>query len=134
MSKELKNMNWNEVSTGAVLFSFEKAIEDIAHVPVEERPYSVSNSHKRSVGDWRVEKPVYNREFCIDCQFCWIFCPDSAIISKNKKMMGIDYDHCKGCGICVEVCPTNPKSLLMFVEQTSEEEALANWPKKESKK
>jgi pyruvate ferredoxin oxidoreductase delta subunit len=57
-----------------------------------------------------------------------------SIISKNKKMVGIDYDHCKGCGVCVEVCPTNPKSLLMFDEHISEETALSQWPQKKSKK
>ena len=45
-------------------------------------------------------------------------------------MVGVDYDHCKGCGICVEVCPTNPKSLLMFAEQVKNEEALTQWPEK----
>jgi pyruvate ferredoxin oxidoreductase delta subunit len=46
-------------------------------------------------------------------------------------MIGIDMDHCKGCAICVEVCPTNPKSLLMFEEKVDEEQAIANWPTKE---
>jgi pyruvate ferredoxin oxidoreductase delta subunit len=54
-----------------------------------------------------------------------------SIIARDKKMVGIDFDHCKGCGICVEVCPTNPKSLLMFAEQKDEDEALAEWPKKD---
>ena len=46
-------------------------------------------------------------------------------------MIGIDMDHCKGCGSCVEVCPTNPKSLLMFPEQADEETELARWPEKD---
>ncbi|MBN2721648.1 MAG: 4Fe-4S binding protein, partial [Campylobacterales bacterium] len=45
----------------------------------------------------------------------------------------IDYDHCKGCGVCVEVCPTNPKSLLMFGEALSSDDAIAQWPVKEKK-
>jgi pyruvate ferredoxin oxidoreductase delta subunit len=48
-------------------------------------------------------------------------------------MVGVDYDHCKGCAICVEVCPTNPKSLLMFAEQEDEDKVLAEWPTKEKK-
>ncbi len=48
-------------------------------------------------------------------------------------MLGIDYDHCKGCGVCVEVCPTNPKSLLMFNESMDNEDALASCQKKRKK-
>ena len=48
-------------------------------------------------------------------------------------MIGIDYDHCKGCGVCVEVCPTNPKSLLMFNEAKEIDEALNEWPEKKKK-
>ena len=40
---------------------------------------------------------------------------------------------CKGCGVCVSVCPTNPKSLLMFDENESNEDAIKQWPEKEVK-
>lgn len=130
------NNGWNNFDPGAVLFSFDKdkKVDKIAETLPEDRPYSKSNSYTASVADWRVEKPVYNKEYCIDCQFCWIYCPDMSIISRDKNMVGIDYDHCKGCGICVEVCPTNPKSLLMFVEQKEEDTALAGWPSKDESK
>jgi pyruvate ferredoxin oxidoreductase delta subunit len=130
------NNGWNNFDSGAILFSFEKdkKVDNIATTLPENRPYSQSNSYTASVADWRVEKPVYNKEYCIDCQFCWIYCPDMSIISRDKNMVGIDYDHCKGCGICVEVCPTNPKSLLMFLEQDEEEKALNEWPSKDESK
>ena len=128
----MKYLGWDELVPGAILFSFDEDIKkDVAEIPPEDRPYAKTNSYTAYVGDWRVLKPVYNREFCIDCQFCWIYCPDISIISKDKKMIGIDYNHCKGCGICVEVCPTNPKSLLMFEEHVDNDEVLAKWPKKE---
>ena len=127
------NMGWDEFEIGAMLRSFDGAIDDIAATLPEDRKYSVNNSHTASVADWRIIKPVYNKDYCIDCQFCWIYCPDVSIISRDKKMIGVDMDHCKGCGICVEVCPTNPKSLLMFPEQEDEETAIANWPEKEEK-
>ncbi|HIO71231.1 MAG TPA: 4Fe-4S dicluster domain-containing protein [Campylobacterales bacterium] len=134
MTKEYKG--WDEFDAGSVLFSFKKEtkVSDIATTLPENRPYSESNSYTASVADWRVLKPVFNPDYCIHCQFCWIYCPDMSIISRDQKMVGIDMEHCKGCGICVEVCPTNPKSLLMFPEQKDEKEALAEWPKKESKK
>jgi pyruvate ferredoxin oxidoreductase delta subunit len=126
-------VGWDEVSQGVVLNSFDGDVGNVSFVRPEEREYADTNSYKKHVDDWRVLKPVYNRDICIDCQNCWIYCPDTSIISRDKKMIGIDYDHCKGCGICVEVCPTNPKSLLMFVEREDNEKALESWPEKKKK-
>ena len=127
----MQNNGWDEFEIGAMLRSFDGEVKDIATTLQEDRNYSSNNSFTASVADWRIEKPVFNKDFCIDCQFCWIYCPDISIISRDKKMIGIDMDHCKGCGICVEVCPTNPKSLLMFPEQADEETELAGWPEKD---
>ncbi len=129
----MENNGWSEFEIGAMLRSFEGPATNIATTHTEDRNYSASNSFTASVADWRIEKPVFNKDYCIDCQFCWIYCPDMSIISRDKKMIGVDMDHCKGCGICVEVCPTNPKSLLMFQEQHDDEVALAEWPEKETK-
>jgi len=122
---------WDEFEIGAMLRSFDGAIDDIAGTPQADRNYSENNSYNANVSDWRIVKPVFNKDYCIDCQFCWIYCPDVSIIARDKKMIGIDMDHCKGCGICVEVCPTNPKSLLMFIDYADEETELANWPAKD---
>jgi len=127
----MANTGWDEFEIGAMLRSFDGAIENIAGTLQEDRNYSQNNSFTASVADWRIEKPVYNKDYCIDCQFCWVYCPDVSIISRDKKMIGVDMDHCKGCGICVEVCPTNPKSLLMFPEQADEESVIASWPTKD---
>ena len=125
-------VGWDEVTQGVVLPSFEKEL-NAAQVRPEDRAYSDFNSYTATVASWRVIKPVYNRDICIDCQNCWVWCPDTSIVSRDKQMLGIDYDHCKGCGVCVEVCPTNPKSLLMFGESEDAEEALAKWPEKKKK-
>lgn len=124
---------WDEFEIGAMLRTFDGKIDNIAATRQENRNYSDNSSYTASVADWRLIKPVFNKDYCIDCQFCWIYCPDVSIISRDQKLIGVDMDHCKGCGICVEVCPTNPKSLLMFPEQTDEESAIANWPKKDDK-
>ncbi len=129
-SEEL--LGWDEVSRGILLNSFVGEVENAAFLKQEDRDYAETNSYTASVADWRVIKPIYNRDICIDCQNCWVFCPDTSIISRDKKMIGIDFDHCKGCGVCVEVCPTNPKSLLMFDERKNIEEALQEWPEKKS--
>ena len=130
----MANKGWDEFEIGAMLRSFDGKIDDIAGTAQVDRSYSPNNSYTASVADWRLIKPVFNKDYCIDCQFCWIYCPDVSIISRDKKMIGVDMDHCKGCGICVEVCPTNPKSLLMFPEQAEEEAEIASWPAKDEEK
>jgi pyruvate ferredoxin oxidoreductase delta subunit len=124
---------WDEFEIGAMLRTFDGKIDNIAATAQEDRSYSQSSSYTASVADWRLVKPIFNKDYCIDCQFCWVYCPDVSIVARDKKMVGVDMDHCKGCGICVEVCPTNPKSLLMFPEQADEESELASWPSKDDK-
>ena len=41
---------------------------------------------------------------CNDCDNCRTFCPDVAVHATGTER-GIDTDHCKGCGVCVEECP-----------------------------
>jgi Pyruvate/2-oxoacid:ferredoxin oxidoreductase delta subunit len=50
---------------------------------------------------------------CNNCRNCDIFCPDLAVLTKGEKPE-IDYDHCKGCGICVQECP---RGVLMLAEE-----------------
>jgi pyruvate ferredoxin oxidoreductase delta subunit len=57
-------------------------------------------------GDWRAFKPIVDQKKCINCLLCWIFCPDASVI-KLEKFVGIDYDYCKGCGICSNECPVD---------------------------
>ena len=62
------------------------------------------SSRKYKTGDWRAFKPVVDTGKCINCLFCWIYCPDAAIVRK-EKWVEINYDYCKGCGICAKECP-----------------------------
>jgi len=43
-------------------------------------------------------------------------CPDSSIVVEDGKMIDIDLVHCKGCGICAEVCPPKVKCIDMIEE------------------
>ncbi len=45
---------------------------------------------------------------CPACDNCYIFCPDAAITpvkNDDKKLYIVDYDYCKGCGLCAAECP-----------------------------
>ncbi|MCM8825661.1 MAG: 4Fe-4S binding protein [Candidatus Omnitrophica bacterium] len=56
-------------------------------------------------GNWRSVRPVHIPEKCIHCLICWIYCPDSAVKTRDGKFLEFDYDYCKGCGICAYECP-----------------------------
>ncbi len=135
MSKSINDKGWDELVIGAALYAFDEKVDSelLSTTQPENREYAETNSKKAYVGDWRNIKPVFNPDTCINCQNCWIFCPDLSIISRDKKIQGVDYEHCKGCGICANVCPTNPKSLIMFDENLPNEEALLQWPEKTKK-
>jgi thioredoxin reductase/Pyruvate/2-oxoacid:ferredoxin oxidoreductase delta subunit len=48
----------------------------------------------------------FNCGVCNLCDNCYIFCPDVAIRKDVQTGQNIiDYDYCKGCGICVAECP-----------------------------
>jgi NADPH-dependent glutamate synthase beta subunit-like oxidoreductase len=42
---------------------------------------------------------------CFGCDNCYGVCPDNAIIKLGNGKYEIDYDFCKGCGLCVAECP-----------------------------
>ena len=43
---------------------------------------------------------------CFECDNCYGVCPDNAIVKLGPgKRFEIDYDFCKGCGLCEEECP-----------------------------
>ncbi len=62
------------------------------------------NASKYNTGSWRASRPLRDEEKCINCLVCWIYCPDSAVIVKDGKVVGMDFEHCKGCGICAKQC------------------------------
>ena len=77
------------------------------------------NAQDYKTGDWRTFIPVFVEENCIHCLFCWIWCPDSAIqvehVDGKPKVVGVDLEHCKGCGICAHECPPVKKGKAALV-------------------
>lgn len=59
-------------------------------------------------GLWRTQRPVIDYASCHRCWWvCSSFCPDSAISVNEDGFPVIDYEHCKGCMICVAQCPSH---------------------------
>jgi len=54
----------------------------------------------------------FNCGLCNQCDNCFIYCPDSSVIrERDHQGRQINYDYCKGCGLCVVECPRNAMSL-----------------------
>ncbi|SHE31506.1 pyruvate ferredoxin oxidoreductase delta subunit [Desulfacinum infernum DSM 9756] len=75
-------------------------------------------------GDWRSERPVIDPEKCTptrnkrpSCFLCWLYCPEGVV--SRAIPVEIDYEYCKGCGICAEECPT--KAIRMVDEKGDDE-------------
>jgi Pyruvate/2-oxoacid:ferredoxin oxidoreductase delta subunit len=51
-------------------------------------------------------KRCFQCGICNFCARCYDYCPDLAIrMDGEEKRREIDYEHCKGCGICAAECP-----------------------------
>ena len=83
-------------------------------LPLEAAAISAPDIHGAATsvqvrtGLWRTMRPVIDLERCNRCHWlCSTLCPDGAIDVLADGAPQIDYDHCKGCMICVAVCPTH---------------------------
>ncbi|MFQ5821007.1 MAG: 4Fe-4S binding protein [Candidatus Heimdallarchaeota archaeon] len=73
-------------------------------------PYTTTQIIEKT-GDWRTLKPNVKRELCTICKICIDFCPDG-VIFENEDSVKIDYNYCKGCGICATECPSKAIEML----------------------
>lgn len=94
----MKKRFWEELTPGSVILDAGNAVEV-------------------KTGSWRTFRPVWKEENCIQCLFCWMFCPDMSVIVKDGKMVGFDYDYCKGCGICELECPGKKGKKAIIMEE-----------------
>ena len=82
--------------------------------------HASANSVQVRTGLWRTLRPVIDYERCNKCWWvCSTFCPDGAI-KVNGQTPEIDYDHCKGCMVCVAQCP--PHAIEAISEQLAQQQ------------
>ena len=55
---------------------------------------------------------------CIECDNCLVLCPDMSVLVRGNDLFGynVDYDYCKGCGVCFTECPRY--AITMVDEET----------------
>lgn len=89
----------------------------VDELPVEER---LRNSEEiEQVIDLQTARAESERCLscgaCMHCDNCWQLCPDSAVLVNRGSQDApyvIDYDYCKGCGLCAHECPTGYISMF----------------------
>lgn len=64
------------------------------------------NACQYKTGDWRSQRPVWNKDRCVRCGVCYLFCPDMAVQKTSDGYFEADLYYCKGCGICARECVT----------------------------
>ncbi len=91
--------------------------------------YTAANSIEVRTGLWRTLRPVIDYSRCNRCWWvCSTFCPDGAIAVSKDGQPQIDYDHCKGCMVCVAQCPPHAIAAIPEHQAQAEEAQLAGTP------
>ena len=63
----------------------------------------------------RTFRPVIDQDKCKHCLRCFLVCPDGTI-DKSEANLEIDYDYCKGCGICAKACAFDAIQMIKEVD------------------
>jgi len=98
---------------------------DWVDLPAETADVSAPNiyagltSVQVRTGLWRTLRPVLEREKCKKCTWvCGNYCPDGVIAVDEDGYPKVDYEHCKGCMVCVAQCP--PHALIAVAEEETQ--------------
>jgi len=95
----MKLKGWKELDPGSIILD-------------------AGNAATYNTGSWRSMRPRWIEENCIQCMFCWVYCPDASITTTKEGLRGeFDYDHCKGCGVCAMECPGKKGQKAIVMEE-----------------
>lgn len=79
--------------------------KDIKNLGKKGVPYAVEEQKLIERANWRTFKPVIDYSKCIKCGLCWLHCPDAAYDVNKEGFPVCNGKVCKGCLLCVEICP-----------------------------
>ena len=120
------------VSEGAEIAASDYRRPQWIDMPFDEARISAPDIHGEATSDlaktgvWRTLRPVIDYAHCHRCAWvCSTLCPDGAIRVEADHTPRIDYDHCKGCMVCVTVCPPHAIAAVAEREAMLKEKAAA---------
>ncbi len=87
---------WHEVNPGCMVFA-------------------AGNAANYKTGSWKSMRPILDKQKCIKCGICYIFCPEGCIQEDAEGYFIANLDYCKGCGICPHECW--PGAIVMREEE-----------------
>ena len=77
---------------------------------LKERRTTFDEVHMRISGALAMSEAerCFRCGMCDQCDNCYLFCPDMSVLRPaDGEPRRIDFDYCKGCGVCVVECPRN---------------------------
>jgi len=102
------------VSEGPEISALDYAKPEWIDLPLDQARQSAPVIHgsltsvQVKTGLWRTLRPMIDYARCHRCSWvCGSFCPESAIAVDAEGFPHIDYEHCKGCMICLVQCPSH---------------------------
>ena len=83
--------------------------------------HAAATSVQVRTGLWRTMRPIIDYDKCNKCWWvCSSYCPDGCIAVSDDGVPDIDYDHCKGCLVCVAQCP--PHAIAAIPEHVARQQ------------
>jgi len=106
-------VTWEEINPA--YFNLEERIEPRG-IPIPQRVESFEEIYSgfSEAEALKEAQRCFSCGTCPECDNCLIFCPDAAISRVPGSRYQINYDYCKGCGICVAECPRNSMSIKVL--------------------
>jgi len=104
---------WEEINPA--YFNLEERIEPRGMaIPERVKSFDEIYSGFNEAEALREAQRCFSCGTCPSCDNCLVFCPDAAISRVAEGRYEINYDYCKGCGICVSECPRNAISIKVL--------------------
>jgi len=79
-------------------------------ITLEERRSGFDEVKLRISGSMAIKEAerCFHCGLCDHCDNCYLFCPEVSVLRDLRAgSREVDYDYCKGCGVCVVECPRN---------------------------